>query len=91
MSVCYGNPSASGLGMIVFRQTVCSSSTNGTKQFKRTHLPVAIVVDEFGDAQGLVSLTDVTSSMDGNRVDRVLVTRAAGASPSPPVIRTPGA
>jgi putative hemolysin len=35
------------------------------EQFKRTHLPVALVVDEFGDTQGLVSLTDVTSSIVG--------------------------
>ena len=36
------------------------------EQFKRTHLPVALVVDEFGDIQGLVSLTDVTSSIVGD-------------------------
>ena len=36
------------------------------EQFKRTHLPVALVVDEFGDTQGLVSLTDVTSSIVGD-------------------------
>jgi putative hemolysin len=36
------------------------------EQFKRTHLPVALVVDEFGDTQGLVSLTDVTSSVVGD-------------------------
>jgi putative hemolysin len=35
------------------------------EQFKRTHLPVALVVDEFGETQGLVSLTDVTSSIVG--------------------------
>ena len=27
------------------------------EQFKRTHLPVALVVDEFGDVEGLVSPT----------------------------------
>jgi putative hemolysin len=32
------------------------------EQFKRTHLPVALVVDEFGDVDGLVSLTDVMSA-----------------------------
>jgi putative hemolysin len=36
------------------------------EQFKRTHLPLALVVDEFGDIQGLVSLTDVTSSIVGD-------------------------
>jgi putative hemolysin len=36
------------------------------EQFKRTHLPVALVVDEFGGTQGLVSLTDVTSSIVGD-------------------------
>jgi putative hemolysin len=36
------------------------------EQFKRTHLPVALVVDEFGDVEGLVSLTDVTSSIVGD-------------------------
>jgi putative hemolysin len=36
------------------------------EQFKRTHLPVALVVDEFGGSQGLVSLTDVTSSIVGD-------------------------
>lgn len=36
------------------------------EQFKRTHLPVALVVDEFGDTQGLVSLTDVTSAIVGD-------------------------
>jgi putative hemolysin len=35
------------------------------EQFKRTHLPVALVVDEFGDVQGLVSLTDVVGSIVG--------------------------
>lgn len=35
------------------------------EQFKRTHLPVALVVDEFGAVQGLVSLTDVISAIVG--------------------------
>ncbi len=35
------------------------------EQFRRTHLPVALVVDEFGDAEGLVSLTDVIGSIVG--------------------------
>jgi putative hemolysin len=36
------------------------------EQFKRTHLPVALVVDEFGDVEGLVSLTDVVSAIVGD-------------------------
>jgi len=36
------------------------------QHFKRTHLPMALVVDEFGVTQGLVSLTDVTSSIVGD-------------------------
>jgi len=36
------------------------------EQFKRTHLPVALVVDEFGDVEGLVSLTDVIASIVGD-------------------------
>jgi putative hemolysin len=39
------------------------------EQFKRTHLPVALVVDEFGDVAGLVSLTDVVSSIVGDLPD----------------------
>jgi putative hemolysin len=35
------------------------------EQFKHTHLPVALVVDEFGDVEGLVSLTDVIGSIVG--------------------------
>lgn len=35
------------------------------EQFKRTHLPVALVVDEFGGVAGLVSLTDVVSAIVG--------------------------
>jgi CBS domain containing-hemolysin-like protein len=34
--------------------------------FERTHLPVAFIVDEFGDTQDSVSLTDVTSSIVGD-------------------------
>lgn len=36
------------------------------EQFKRTHLPLALVVDEFGDVDGLVSLTDVISAIVGD-------------------------
>lgn len=36
------------------------------EQFKRTHLPAALVVDEFGDVGGLVSLTDVITSIVGD-------------------------
>jgi putative hemolysin len=36
------------------------------EQFKRTHLPLALVVDEFGDVEGLVSLTDVISAIVGD-------------------------
>lgn len=35
-------------------------------QFKRTHLPLALVVDEFGDVGGVVSLTDVITSIVGD-------------------------
>jgi putative hemolysin len=35
------------------------------EQFKRTHLPVALVVDEFGGVEGLVSLTDVVGAIVG--------------------------
>ena len=35
------------------------------EEFKRTHLPVALVVDEFGGVEGLVSLTDVIGSIVG--------------------------
>jgi len=35
------------------------------QQFRRTHLPVALVVDEFGDVDGLVSLTDVMTAIVG--------------------------
>jgi len=36
------------------------------EQFKRTHLPLALVVDEFGDVDGLVSLIDVISAIVGD-------------------------
>jgi putative hemolysin len=36
------------------------------EQFKRAHLPVALVVDEFGGVEGLVSLTDVIGSIVGD-------------------------
>jgi putative hemolysin len=36
------------------------------EQFKRTHLPIALVVNEFGDVEGVVSLTDVISSIVGD-------------------------
>jgi putative hemolysin len=36
------------------------------EQFKRTHLPLALVVDEFGDVEGLVSLTDVIAAIVGD-------------------------
>jgi putative hemolysin len=39
---------------------------NLLEQFKRTHLPVALVVDEFGDVEGLVSMTDVISAIVGD-------------------------
>ena len=39
------------------------------EQFKRQHVPVALVVDEFGDLEGLVSLTDVISSIVGELPD----------------------
>ena len=35
------------------------------EQFKRTHLPIALVVDEFGSIDGLVSLTDVMTAIVG--------------------------
>ena len=36
------------------------------EQFKRTRLPLALVIDEFGAVQGLVTLTDVVSSIVGD-------------------------
>ena len=35
------------------------------QQFKRTHFPVALVVDEFGGVAGIVSLSDVISAIVG--------------------------
>jgi putative hemolysin len=35
------------------------------EQFKRTHLALTLVVDEFGDVEGLVSFTDVIAAMVG--------------------------
>lgn len=35
------------------------------EQFKRMHLPLALVVDEFGDVEGLVTLTDVIAAIVG--------------------------
>jgi putative hemolysin len=35
------------------------------EQFKRTNLPAALVVDEFGEVEGLVSLTDVMTAIVG--------------------------
>ena len=35
------------------------------QQFKQTHLPLGLVVDEFGSVVGLVSLTDVTAAIVG--------------------------
>lgn len=36
------------------------------QQFRQSHLPVALVVDEFGSVNGLVSLTDVTAAIVGD-------------------------
>jgi putative hemolysin len=36
------------------------------EQFKRSHLPLALVVDEFGAVEGLVSLTDVIAAIVGD-------------------------
>jgi putative hemolysin len=36
------------------------------QRFKATHLPVALVIDEYGGVDGLVSLTDVVSAIVGN-------------------------
>lgn len=46
------------------------------EQFKRMHLPIALVVNEFGDVEGLVSLMDVVSSIVGDLPD------VPGAEPS---------
>ena len=49
------------------------------EQFRRTHLPVALVVDEFGGVEGLVSMTDVVASIVGE---------SAGApGDEPPVVQ----
>ncbi len=39
---------------------------NLLEQFRRTHLPLALVVDEHGALQGLVSLTDVIAAIVGD-------------------------
>ena len=54
------------------------------QQFKQTHLPVALVVDEFGSVVGLVSLTDVTAAIVGDLpetsdTDQSLVERPDGS------------
>jgi putative hemolysin len=36
------------------------------EQFRRTHMPLALVVDEFGDVAGIVSFTDVLSAIVGD-------------------------
>jgi putative hemolysin len=36
------------------------------EQFRRMHLPLALVVDEFGNVDGLVSLTDVMTAIVGH-------------------------
>jgi putative hemolysin len=36
------------------------------QQFRQTHPPIALVVDEFGGVAGLVSLTDVTAAIVGD-------------------------
>ncbi len=36
------------------------------ERFKRAHLPIALVVNEFGDVEGLVSLADVVASIVGD-------------------------
>ena len=36
------------------------------QQFKKTHLPLALVIDEHGGVDGLVSLTDVVSAIVGD-------------------------
>jgi putative hemolysin len=49
------------------------------EEFKRTTLPAALVVDEFGDVAGIVSLTDVVSSIVGEL--------PASSEQEPPIIR----
>jgi putative hemolysin len=46
------------------------------EQFRRMHLPLALVVDDSGDVDGLVTLTDVMSAIVGDRPE------AAGAEPT---------
>jgi putative hemolysin len=36
------------------------------QQFRQTHLPIALVIDEFGVVSGLVSLTDVMAAIVGD-------------------------
>jgi putative hemolysin len=36
------------------------------EQFKRMHLPLALVVDEFGDVEGLATMTDVIAAIVGD-------------------------
>lgn len=54
------------------------------EQFKRTHLPLALVVDEFGDVDGLVTLTDVMTAIVGDLApepggERLIVRREDGS------------
>lgn len=46
------------------------------QQFKQMHMPLALVVDEFGGVNGLVSLTDVTAAIVGE------LPETAGGDPS---------
>lgn len=45
------------------------SLMNLLEQFKRAHLPVALVVDEYGTVEGLVSMTDVIATVVGELPD----------------------
>jgi putative hemolysin len=53
------------------------------EHFKRTHLPVALVVDEFGGVDGIVSLSDVVSAivgtMPGEDDEQAIVKREDGS------------
>jgi hypothetical protein len=49
------------------------------EHFKHSHLPIALVVDEFGGVEGLVSLTDVVGSI-GRRT-------ATGVGEEPSIVR----
>jgi len=51
------------------------------QQFRQTHLPVALVVDEFGVVAGLVSLTDVMAAIVGEL--------PATANAEQPIVRRP--